>query len=581
LPELKRSSVSSLLVAIVVVGVALRSAQYLADTSLWLDEIALVKGILERDLRQLVTESLPYDQLAPIGFLIAQKTAVNALGSSDTVLRLIPFLGSLVALVVFALFVNRTLSSVAALVATILFATAAPLIAFAGTVKQYSTDVCVAVVLSWIALGLVTQPVSARQAWLAAAAGALLQWFSHASVLVAAGLVVPVWLFMSAAPPDARRRRVGIVVGMWAASALAVTTWSLVTTNPETQNYMRLYWADGLAPATLGDWMRTGWPWPSIHRLFRGGFGAQAGLAYPLAPLYVVLAAAGFVFLWRRDRRVALILLAPLAVTLAAAAARLYPFRDRLILFLVPAAFAAIGEVSVVAARAAMPISRALAASTVAAITIAGVVPVATTLPPYRVEDVKHVLRYVQAKRQPGDQVYVYYGAAAVMSVYDTTFGFSPATYAVGGCHRGDSRRYFEELDTFRGTARVWIVLTHSLPAYREREDIVAYLDAIGTREDYVNVPSRAVSGQPLPAEGFAYNLSAPARLASSDSASFAVTGPSGTSQGNTCADGPHAMIPSDFVCAGTSGSRCVRRAPGAPPVTARFAAIAASSPSR
>src|SRR5262245_59284713 len=122
-----------LLLAAVVMGVALRSAQYLADTSLWLDEIALVKGILELDLRELVTESLPFDQVAPIGFLVAQKGAIHAFGPSDSALRLIPFVSSVVALVVFSRFVERQLTSVAALLATLLFATAAPFIAFAGT----------------------------------------------------------------------------------------------------------------------------------------------------------------------------------------------------------------------------------------------------------------------------------------------------------------------------------------------------------------------------------------------------------------------------------------------------------------
>src|SRR5262245_39216252 len=79
-----------LLLAAVVIGVALRSAQYLADTSLWLDEIALVRGILELDLRELATGSLPYDQIAPIGFLVAQKGAIHVFGPSDSALRLIP-----------------------------------------------------------------------------------------------------------------------------------------------------------------------------------------------------------------------------------------------------------------------------------------------------------------------------------------------------------------------------------------------------------------------------------------------------------------------------------------------------------
>jgi hypothetical protein len=555
-----RSRVGWILLGIVVVGLSLRTVQYLARTSLWQDEIALVQGILDFNHTELLTRPLPYDQVAPKGFLAAQKAAVLAFGPTDAVLRFIPFVTSGIALIVFASFVNRALTPVAACVATLLVATAAPLIAFAGTVKQYSTDVCVAVVLSWIALGLVTRPVTGRRTWLAATAGGLLQWFSLPSVLVAAGLIVPIVLWTSTTPPEARRRRVGVVVGVWAASGLAITLWSLAAMSAETRDYMRLYWADGLGPVSLADWVRTGWPWPRILRLFRGGFGAQAGLGYPLAPVYPVLATIGFVLLWRRDRQVALILLAPLGVTLAAAAARQYPFSDRLILFLVPTAAAAIAEVSGAAASLAAPYSRAIAALAVAAVSVPAVLPVATRLPPYRVEDLKPVLGYVQARHQRGDGIYVYYGAAPVMTVHASEFGLSPNMYAVGGCHRGETRRYLEELDTFRGSSRVWIILTHSLPVYREREDILEYLDTIGTRLDYAGMPSRAVGHTPFPAEAFLYDLSATARLAAADSASFTVTGPTRTNQRNTCTNGPQALIRSDFVCTGPHETRCIRR---------------------
>lgn len=196
----------------------------------------------------------------------------------------------------------------------------------------------------------------------------------------------------------------------------------------------------------------------------------------------------------------------------------------------------------------------------VMALTLPAVAPVAKLPPPYGVEDVKHVLERVQTRRQPNDQVCVYYGAAPAISVYGSAFGFSRGTYAIGGCHRGDSRRYLEELDTFRGSPRLWVVLTHSLPAYREREDIVAYLDTIGIRVDYVRIPSRAVGGNPLPAEGFLYDLSARPRLASADSGSFRLTGPNAADQRTSCANGP--MIRSDFECTATPEPRCTRRPP-------------------
>src|SRR5947209_13216996 len=80
------------IVVAVLAGCALRAWQYLADTSLWLDEIALVRGILDRDVRSLLLVPMPYGQVAPKAFLLAQKLAVLALGPSDRSLRLLPFL---------------------------------------------------------------------------------------------------------------------------------------------------------------------------------------------------------------------------------------------------------------------------------------------------------------------------------------------------------------------------------------------------------------------------------------------------------------------------------------------------------
>lgn len=548
------------MLAIVAIGVMLRVVQYAANTSLWLDEIALVKGILTSDLIGLLTRPLPFDQVAPKGFLLAQKLVVLTLGPSDYALRVVPFVSSVVALLAFALFAKSVLSPVGALVATVLFATAAPFVAFAGIVKQYSTDVCVAVLLSSLTLDLISRPVSERRAWRAGVVGAVLLWFSQPAVLMVAALACPVLLWMSTNPVDARRRRVSVVVGAWVASALAVTASALGTIGAGTVDYMRVFWADGFPPASLTRVIESWWPWPNIETLFGSGPNAQASLTYPFSPLYPALAAIGLCVLLTRQRRLGVVVLAPFVLTLAAAVLRQYPFRDRLILFLVPATMIAIGAASTSVHYVVARSSKPAAALAVMALAFPTVVPVARLLPPYRVEDVKRVLKHIKTQWRPGDNVYVYYGAAPVMSAYDSAFGLSRGAYSVGGCHRGDSHRYLHELDTFRGNPRVWVILTHSLPVYREREDILAYLDAIGTRLDYVRVESRAIGRIPLPAEGLLYDLSHASRLASADAESFTLSGPVGEDPRLACGNGPQAMIPSDFECTDSPNTRCTRR---------------------
>jgi hypothetical protein len=90
----------------------------------------------------------------------------------------------------------------------------------------------------------------------------------------------------------------------------------------------------------------------------------------------------------------------------------------------------------------------------------------------------------------------------------------------------------------------VWVLTTHSLAQYREREDILGYLDTIGLRRDGLVMKSR-IPGRPgLPAEVFLYDLSDPVRLGRATMMSSAVTGPSSTNARNGCGEGPQAMVP-------------------------------------
>src|SRR5258707_5460087 len=149
--------VIGLVMALVMVGAALRIWQYTANASLWLDEITLAKGIL--DLWHLLISRLPYDQLAPKGFLLLEKVAVLTLGTNDYALRLFPLVFSLIALAAFVRLAIRMLDGIGSVAATLLFATAVPLVAFGSVVKQYSADVCIAVLLWWVAYEVASRPI--------------------------------------------------------------------------------------------------------------------------------------------------------------------------------------------------------------------------------------------------------------------------------------------------------------------------------------------------------------------------------------------------------------------------------------
>ena len=229
--------------------------------SLWLDEIALVRGILDSDLVALLTQPLPFDQVAPKGFLLIQKLSVLAFGSSDYVLRVMPFFmlhrgaGCLLASSRLSSCPQRehwwpcSCSQQQRL-----------LCCSAGKSKQYSTDVCVALLLTLLAHRLISHKPTTRETCLAAAGGAALLWLSQPAVLVAAGLAVPIALWMRADSRSARLRNISIVTVAWGLSAAIVTGVGLASMSPSTRDYLHVYWADGFPPNSFAETVKTRGP---------------------------------------------------------------------------------------------------------------------------------------------------------------------------------------------------------------------------------------------------------------------------------------------------------------------------------
>ena len=537
---------SFLLCAIVVAGAALRLLQYLANPALYIDEIAIARNVLERDLWRLLAVPLAYDQTAPKAFLLAQKLATTVLGQSDYVLRLFPLICSLLGLFAFRRVAERVLDGFGPAIALALFATALPFLFYAAQVKQYSADVAVAVLLLWLALEIQHRTLSRGFAVWAATAGAAAVWFSQPAVFVLTGLGFVLVVTQHFRPGEnVERVRLVLVLTLWAFAVVASTLAAVATMSPDTHEYMRRVWARGLLPLPLVNAIKSLWPWTQLKALF--GDGTAAALGYPFPAFYLGLTGVGFWLLWRRRRRLALLIFAPIAVTLLAAAARQYPFIDRLILFLVPSFLLGIAATVEWVRRTMAVYFPRLAAVSLLLIAPALYAMIAK-LPVYQMENIKPVLTHLQTERRPGDMVYVFYGAAPAVSYYGAQYGFTENDYMIGACRRGDNRHYIEELDTFRGHERVWVVLTHALPRYREREDILRYLDTIGTRRDQLSVPSQIAGSLRFPAEVFLYDLSDPALLRKASAHSFVSTGPALPNPRFGCDDGPQAMVAPNFL---------------------------------
>ena len=511
-----RSHGEILLAALVVLGIALRLWQYLADTSMWFDELSIARNVTERSLAELLSKPLGFAQTAPLGFLAAIDLSSTSFGPSDMSLRIFPFVCGIAALFLFWRLATRALSGTAVPVAVLLFAISAPLIRYSAELKQYGGDVVVILGLTIVALDLWARVPSVRRCVTAGALGFVSILFSQASVLVLAGLGAALTLRWMLGRDDQARRPVFIVVPVWALAAGLGLLIARTHTTDSTLAFMYWFWRRGLGflplPFTIGGtalWLR--------ERVMQF-FDAMSGYPWPAA--FAVLAVGGFVVLWRQRRDIALVLLGPFFVTLAAAIAQQYPFRARVVLFLLPSlllsAAAAIGWIADWLA------SRNQALSFLATF-LALIPPVVSSVerpPPYTAEQFKPVLKYIQTHRRNGDRIYVYSNAYQAVARYGALYGMPPDSYVNGTCADSSFLPFYQDVDRFRGAPRLWVIAS-SVPNFRPaREAVGKYLRTIGVRKDSVSLPSVA----PLsPVSAELYDLSDTTRLRTANASTFEV----------------------------------------------------------
>lgn len=508
----------ALLTGLVVAGVVLRAWQYLADTSLWFDELSVARNISERSLAELVRVPLAYQQVAPVGFIALTKVSTLLFGASDMALRLVPFLCGIIALFLFRRLAERTLDGVAVPVAVALFALGIPFIRYTAELKQYGLDVAVTLALTLQAVDLRARPPTARRCLVAGVTGLALVWFSQTAVFVMAGLGVALALGWLVDRAPSVRGPVAITVPIWALASVAGLLVSRHYANADTLVFMHRFWQiqHGFMPLPLNSAHVLAWCWDRIVQFF----GSPWMLQYPWPMLYAVLAILGFGAVWRRRRDIALILAGPYAVTLLAAVAQQYPFRERVVLFLLPSLLLMVAAAVEWIRKRTAAVRPALGAMTTAAFLAPPVWALAVMPPPYVVEAFKPVLAYVQVHRRPTDAIYVYAHAFEAVDHYGSRFGLPLGTYVVGICDDRDFRPYLADVDRFRGASRVWLISSSVRSLLPPLRAIDRYLQTIGVRRDSIVIPSLMGLG-PVSAELF--DLSDATRLQLATASTFPV----------------------------------------------------------
>jgi hypothetical protein len=501
--------------ALVLIGVALRVWAYASNASLYLDEILLARNILGLSLTKLVTAPLLLDQVAPKGFLVLEKLAVMGFGENELALRLVPFLASIAGVLLFRRLAERALSGWAPPVALALFAIAIPLLRYAAQVKQYELDATASVLLLLLAIKQREEELSTPELLGIGLVGFVVIWFSQASVIVMAGIGLALALDWLLSKDRRSWRALTVSVPLWAIASGVAILAGLRSMTPATQQFMDDFWGGGFVPlpfraATAGQWL-----WTQSASVFTD----ESLLRYQWPALFIAVAIIGVLALWRERRFTALVLLGPSIVALVAAVAHQYPLRGRLMVYLVPATLLALAAGADGVRRLAGRVHPALGIGALVLLLAAPAAALPRALPPYDLEQNRALIGYIADHRRPGDRVHVFPLARVGMLFYGPERGLQPTDWTTSACDRADTRVFIRDVDQFRGSPRVWLLTSGSLPYRPARTAVHQYLGTIGIKRDSLVLPSLTYG--PVSVE--LYDLTDSTRLRSANAETFPV----------------------------------------------------------
>ena len=323
--------------SVVFIGILARLIVFLQNRNLIIDEANVARNLHERPFSALL-EPLNYEQYAPPLFLFICKLNMMLYGAYEWALRLFPAICGLLSLPVMYYLLRKADVKKAAFYPLAILATGGIYLRHTTELKQYSSDVLVAMLLVLLALQLSptrTKPVKLTAVWMLAGSVAIL--LSMPSVFILAGVGV----YYFAAYVSARDVKGIIVMTAIALTWLGVFAleYFLLLKPSINSSYLQNYHHQNFLHLLPSDGEMLSYNINSLETFF-SHLGGQWALSMGLHLLMLVI---GFTKLYQSNRGLFLLLAVPFLTLLIAAGLHQFVMVPRVVLFIYPILLIVIG----------------------------------------------------------------------------------------------------------------------------------------------------------------------------------------------------------------------------------------------
>jgi len=331
-----RRRICQMLWALVLIGIAARSARYFLCFPLWEDEAMLGTNFLDRGYLGLAG-GLDNLQVAPLLFLWSVETLVNWFGFTECTLRAVAFISGIASLLLFVLATRRIYSGLPWLFSVGFFAVAYRLIRHGAELKPYSSDAFCGLLLLALLIYWITSERKNVWLWAMSLLMPLLLGLSFPIVFLAGAVSIGIaWELWRNA--DRRGLFPWCVLNLSLVGSFLIyfmlSTGAQIDVN---QQGMNKYWSEAFPPI---DRPLQVIPW-LLNVILGDMFAFPVGGPHFGSVLTVICMIVGLCLLARRNwSAIAVVFLAAMALQFIAAVMHRYPFggSPRMVMHLAPIA---------------------------------------------------------------------------------------------------------------------------------------------------------------------------------------------------------------------------------------------------